>query len=902
MAITLKKYGEKRRFETTPEPPAVEKAGTGTLAFVVQKHAARQLHYDLRLELDDVLKSWAIPAGPSLNPAEKRLAVMVEDHPVDYANFEGIIPKGEYGAGQVIVWDNGDYSPEKDGNLFFDDRSRAQEYIRQGLEKGKISFTLRGRKLNGSWTLVKMQKTKDSWLLMKHKDDFADTKNDVLEKGKSVLSGLTIDDLKAGKLPSREVVDKLSEIPGIKKESFPTRITPMLASLASKSFSDPDWIFEPKLDGYRVIATINLGKVTLISRNGIDITRHYPPIAESLKKQSASNLILDGEVIALDQQGKQCFQCLQGFLDAMHHRKTTEKTSAVIYYVFDILYLDGFSLFEVPLIKRKELLERTLVPSREVKLIEHFEGDGKVIFQSAVEQGLEGIVAKRKDSHYTIGKRSPDWLKIKSTLSDDFIVGGYTQGTGSRANTFGSLLLGYFDQKNRLIPAGNVGTGFDERRLTELKKQLDELQAKKSPFTSEPELTGPVTWVKPVLMAEVKFAEWTRDGRLRAPVFLRLRDDKPPEQVHIFQTKVIKDLADSQHTQKGAPKQETNSLLRQLKNTGNEFILDIDGHKIELSNLNKELWPAVADRKGLTKREFLVYLTRVAPYFLKHLANRPITLKRYPDGINGMHFFQKHWNGTIPDFVETVTLSEQRKKGEYILCNNLPTLIWLGQLADIEFHTWFSRLDPKPDIVIPKNITDKIDKIDYLSRYPDFIIFDLDPYIYSGTELPGEEPQLSREAFNMTGQVSLWLKELLDELSLSSFIKTSGMTGLHIHVPILRQLDFDVVRSSAKTICEYILKRHPKYVTTEWAVEKRRGKIFLDYNQNVRGKTLASVYSPRPSPAATVSTPLRWDEISKVYPTDFTIVNLPDRLTKLGDLWADILHTKRDIKKLLKLT
>ncbi|OGN88983.1 MAG: DNA ligase D, partial [Chloroflexi bacterium RBG_13_46_9] len=616
------------------------------------------------------------------------LAVMVEDHPVDYATFEGIIPKGEYGAGQVIVWDSGDYSPEKEGNLFFDDRARAQEHIRQGLEKGKISFTLRGHKLKGSWTLVKMQKTKDNWLLMKHKDDFADTTNDVLEKGKSVVSGLTIDDLRAGRLPSRGVVDKISKIPGVQKQSFPTRITPMLASLALKPFSDPDWIFEPKLDGFRVIAAINKGKVTLISRNGIDITRHYPLIAESLKKQSASNLLLDGEVIALDRQGKQCFQCLQGFLDAMRHRKPIEKASSIIYYVFDILYLDGFSLFELPLIKRKDLLERAIVPSREVRLIEHFEGDGKVIFQSAVDQGLEGIVAKRKDSHYIIGKRSPDWLKIKSTLSDDFVIGGYTQGAGSRASTFGSLLLGYFDDKNRLMPVGNVGTGFDERRLAELKKQLDTLQVKKSPFASKPELTGIVTWVKPVLVVEVKFAEMTRDGRLRAPVFLRLRDDKPPEQVHVVQTKIIKDPAEPPHTQKALPKEETNSVLRQLKNTGNDFIIDIDGQKIELSNLNKELWPAVAGKKGLTKREFLVYLARVAPYFLKHLANRPITLKRYPDGINGIHFFQKHWNGTIPDFVETVTLSEQRKKGEYILCNNLPTLIWLGQLADIEFHTW----------------------------------------------------------------------------------------------------------------------------------------------------------------------------------------------------------------------
>lgn len=330
--------------------------------------------------------------------------------------------------------------------------------------------------------------------------------------------------------------------------------------------------------------------------------------------------------------------------------------------------------------------------------------------------------------------------------------------------------------------------------------------------------------------------------------------------------------------------------------------MGVEGHKVELNNLEKELWPG-RDGRALTKRDLLVYLARVSPYLLKHLRDRPITLSRYPDGIYGEHFFQKHWGGPIPDFVTTVLLAQHsEKRREYLLCNNLPTLMWLGQAADLELHTWFSRISPGLDREIPTEITSEVDKIDFLSQYPDFIIFDLDPYIYSGTELPGAEPQLNQEGFAMTCHVALWLKETLDGLSLSSFVKTSGRTGLHVYVPILRQFDFHAVHSTAKTVCQFLLNRHSKAVTTGWTVEKRYGKVFLDYNQNVRGKTLASVYSPRPSSKATVSTPLCWDELGKAYPTDFTILNMPDRLTRLGDLWENILDTKHDLKQLLKLS
>ncbi|MBI4285214.1 MAG: DNA ligase D [Chloroflexi bacterium] len=899
----LKEYQEKRTLGLTPEPlPGTGMEGEGTLIFVVQKHAARRLHYDFRLELEGVLKSWAVPGGPSLDPQVKRLAVMVEDHPLDYASFEGTIPKGEYGAGQVIVWDRGDYSPDDDGELYFHDRASAQERIRQGLANGKLSFFLRGHKLKGSWTLVKMKRGEKDWLLIKHQDDFATSGNEVLGQDASVLSGPTIADLKAGTAPRPVAVAGLSSLPGSRKAPFPEVIAPMLAATATKPFSNPDWFFEPKLDGYRIIATINQGTVRLLSRSG-HVTEKYARVRDDLKGQPVGQLVLDGEIIALDVRGRICFQCLQGFLDAMHRKESQGQKAAVItYYVFDILYLDGYSLLEVSLVERKKLLRRILHPSPSVRLLEHFEGDGTAIYEGAIATGLEGIIAKRKDSLYRPGERSADWLKIKSTRTDDFIIGGYTQGKGGRSGTFGALLLGYYNEEDQLISAGHVGTGFDDRSLEDLQTRLKAIKTQQCPFAIVPEVNAPVIWVRPELVAEVKFAEWTRDGKLRVPVFLRLRHDKPPGQVHRSQIGIMPPTPVSSKETGAAPDDAVTRILKQLGDHRDSFMLDIGQYRIELNNLGKELWPALDGRPALTKRDLLIYLAGVSPHLLRHLRDRPITLSRYPDGIHGEHFFQKHWNGPAPDFVVTVPLAERsEKRRDYILCNNLPTLMWLGQLADLEFHSWFSRVSPGPDREVPDNLTDEADRVDFLSRYPDFIIFDLDPYIYSGTELPGAEPQLNREGFALTCQVALWLKETLDELSLSSFVKTSGITGLHVYVPILRQLDFHAVHAAAKTICQFLTKRHPRSVTTDWAVAKRSGKVFLDYNQNVRGKTLASAYSLRPSPEATVSTPLHWDELGAVYPTDFTILNVPDRLAQLGDLWGNILAAKSDLKQKLKL-
>jgi len=889
MGRKLEEYGEKRHFKQTPEPEPQVTERQGPLIFVVQKHRARALHYDFRLEVDGVLKSWSVPKGPSLDPGTKRLAVMVEDHPIDYAGFEGTIPKGEYGAGEVIVWDNGTYSPDEGGKLLFTDRAAAEAEMRQGMEKGKLSFFLRGRKLKGSWTLVRTRQSENSWLLMKHRDEYARADIDILKEEGSVLSGRTVEQVKASEEADDAPPSPLNPggMPGAQPARFPSVIRPMLARLAEAPFSGPGWIFEPKLDGYRTVAHIQKGKVRLLSRRGIDVTQQYSALVSDLVRQPASELILDGEIISLDEKGQQCFQCLQNYLRSMQRTKTAGgEPAALIYYVFDILYLDGYDLRGVALRRRKELLGSIFRPSQQVRLVDYFETEGERVYQAAVKNGLEGVMAKKDDSRYEPGERSGSWLKVKSGLSDEFVIGGYTTGQGIRAHSFGALLLGYYDDKGGLKFAGHVGTGLDEPALAEMKKKLDGLRTDNCPFTEVPETNTPAVWVRPELVAEVKFSEWTQDGRLRIPVFLRLREDKAPAEVRRTEP-VAASEADP------PPADNIQEVLEQLKKPGDSLVLEIGGNRISLTHLKKILWPETRSHAPLTKRHFLAYLASVSLYFLPHLKDRPLTLSRYPGGINGEHFWQKHWNSPLPDFVQRVNITEEEDKvDEYLVCRNLSTLIWLGQEADIEFHTWFSRISPAPDMPARKDI-------DYLLNYPDFIILDLDPYIYSGKEKAGDEPELNRKAFDKVCQVALWLKEIVDKLSLKAYVKTSGKTGLHIYIPIVRNLDYKAVRSAAETIGRFVLQAHPDDITMEWSVEKRKGKIFVDYNQNVRGKTLAAAYSPRPAAEAAVSTPLRWNELGKVYPTEFTILTLPGRLKKTGDLWADIIVNKRDVKEVL---
>ena len=860
------------------------------------------MHYDFRLEADGVLKSWPIPNGPSYKHGERRLAVMTEDHPLDYATFEGVIPKGEYGGGEVIVWDCGIYAPEDHGKPCFD-RDRAERLVRRGIEDGRLGIFLQGHKLRGGWTLVHTEDK--NWLFLKKDDSFASDSHDVLLEDRSVLSGLTIEDLKGGRLPPPKKASLLLEpanATGARKSELLRGLSPMLPSLADRAFSNPNWLFEPKLDGYRVIATVEGNDVRLSSRRGLDCTNEYPWLVEALRQQPYRDAVFDGEIVALDESGKPSFQLLQNRL--------SEPRPFLLYYAFDLLYRDGYDLRGVTLEQRKGLLRNSLIPAERVRMVDTYAEDGIGLYEAARQTGMEGIVAKRRDSRYETGRRSDSWLKIKATHSDEFVIGGYTAGSGSRSDTFGSLVVGYYkDGASKLTYVGHAGSGFDDRTLKSVFDRLQRLRTEDNPFDAEvPKVgmwrrpgkaEGPITWVKPDLVAQVKFAERTSDGILRAPVFLGIRDDKAARDVVSVET-----VAPPEETKTAATTPNDDLVEELLNHTGDKLTLKVNDFEIALSNLNKVFWPAHGDQRALTKRDLIVYFARVSPYLLPHTNDRPLTLVRFPNGINGGHFYQKHYEQGLPPFVETTVLYSDQNKGdgEYIRINNLPTLIWLGQLADIELHTWYSRVDASGDAQgLPTMFSGSLENMHQsVLNYPDFVVFDLDPYLYSGKEARGAEPELHPEGFAATSQAALWLKEMLDGLGLTSFVKTTGKTGLHIYVPIVRTLDYHATHSVSETLARYLAQEHPREVTIEWAVDKRKGKVFADYNQNVRGKTLASIYSPRVLPWAAVSMPLRWEEVGKgVFPTDFTILTAPDRLQQVGDLWAGILEAKHDLAGLL---
>jgi bifunctional non-homologous end joining protein LigD len=892
----LDEYRAKRDFTRTEEPaPAELKPGSGPLKFVIQKHAARRLHYDFRLEVDGVLKSWPIPRGPSYDPHERRLAVMTEDHPLDYGSFEGIIPKGEYGGGEVIVWDAGIYAPEERYQPSAASRDRAEELVRRGIAQGKLTIFLQGGKLRGAWTLVHTQDK--NWLFLKKDDSFADTGRDVTLEDASVLSQLTIEDLKAGRVPQRRanLLPEVATTPGARRAPMPKMLSPMLPALTDKPFKNAGWLFEPKLDGYRVLAYVKDGEVKLYSRRGLDCSGEYPWLVDAIGNQPYREILLDGEIVAIDDNGRPSFQLLQN--------RGGEPKPVLLYYAFDVLYREGYDLRGAALEERKALLAASVIPSERIRIVDTFAEDGVTLFEAAKANGMEGIVAKRRDSRYEPAKRSEAWLKIKATHSDEFVVGGYTAGSGSRASTFGSLIVGYFANGDRkLTYVGHAGSGFDDRTLGAIYKKLQPLRTTECPFNGEVptvgrwvrpgKAEGPITWVRPQLVAQVKYTERTSDGILRAPVFMGLREDKAARDVHAIETAV-------------APQAEPlDDVLQQLENhTSNSLKLVVEGHEIGITNLNKVFWPAHGDQRALTKRDLLIYYARVAPFLLPHTKDRPLTLVRFPNGIHGPSFYQKHYEQPQPPFVETVWLYSDHNKGdgEYLLINNLATLLWLGQIADLELHTWYSRISTTADGAhLPTSFAGSMQNMERSAlNHPDFVVFDLDPYLYSGMEARGAEPELHSEGFAATRQVALWLKEELDTLGLKSFAKTTGKTGLHIYVPIMRTLDYHATHTISETLARYLVQQHPKEVTAEWAVDKRRGKVFVDYNQNVRGKTLASIYSPRVLPWAAVSMPVAWDEIGKVFPTDFTILTAPERLRKVGDLWSGILEAKHDLAGLL---
>ena len=893
---SLTEYSAKRTFSVTPEPPpAVRASGDGPLLFVVQQHSARRLHYDFRLECDGVLKSWAVPRGPSLDPGEKRLAVETEDHPYDYASFEGVIPPGQYGAGEVIVWDCGVFSPDEDGVTWFHDRAAAEREVRDGLANGKLSILLRGEKLKGSFALVRTREAKQ-WLLLKHKDRFVTTA-DVTARSRSVLSGVEVAGLKvvpAQRVPAARLAPAGPVVP------MPDRLAPMLAETGDAPFSKPDWMWEPKLDGYRVLAFVDADGVRLRSRRGLELAPQFPELADELRKQAVDGMIVDGEVVAFDAAGKPSFGALQerAQLKTAREIAAADKAAPAVFFAFDLVHFAGVDLRAFTYDDRRRYLAQCLLPSPRVQLV-HAADDGVALQVAALASGFEGVVGKRRASRYEAGRRSSAWIKVKPTQSGDFVIGGYTQGKGSRA-PLGAVLVGYWD-KRKLRYASHVGSGFDERALAAVRARLVPLARSSCPFVGTPELNGPTTWVEPQVVAEVSFHSWTDDGALRAPVFLRLRDDVDAKRVRrsAATAAVAPDAASAPATS------PIDDVVAQLANPKSAFTLAVGPHQIRLTHLDRVYWPADAalQQPAITKRDLLRYFAQVSPYMLPHLADRPLTMIRMPDGIGGQRFFQKHWAQERPPFVETITVFSGHKDEEhdYIVCDSLPTLLWLAQSGTLEFHVWHSRARPGQDAALAS--TDYATSLESLEasvlNYPDYVLFDLDPYIYSGKEAPGGEPELNTVAFEKGKEVAFWLRELLEGMGLTAIVKTSGKTGLHVFVPIRRTIDFDAARHVSELVGRHLMRLHPRDITLEWSIPKRTGKIFMDYNMNVRGKTLNVAYSPRGAPGGPVSMPLTWEELASAHPLDFRITNVPQRLARSGDRWRDALARKQSLEQAL---
>ena len=882
--MSIREYHNKRDFIKTPEPVGNtdRRTKSGGMKFVVQKHDARRLHYDFRLETKEgILKSWAVPKGLSLDPKVKRLAVMTEDHPLDYLLFEGVIPQGNYGAGTVIVWDTGTYSTDKE--------------LADQLQNGKIIITLSGQKLKGRYLLIrrKIQEAEgNQWLLIKGNDQYTSDEDLTISMPDSVLTRAKNEDLGSKK---QEISDpnRLEQKKTTHHEKFPSTCKPMLGTLIDTPFDSSEWVFEVKWDGVRAILFLNKEELILElkSRNDKLITHRYPELLSPLKsaincKESA---ILDGEIVILDQKGFPDFQEHQRRMN-VDHPKDIERLAKEIpstYYFFDILYIDGRNVQTLPFVERRQILSNVIMSNDRIRISDFIEEKGIEAFEKIKDFNLEGMMAKRKFSRYIQGTRSADWLKIKNIKTQDCVVIGFTKGEGNRQGYFGSLLLAMYNERGELVFVGHSGSGFDFDTLGKIYKELEKIKIDSCPIRYIPYTNRDPVWVRPELVAEVKFHGWTNDRIMRAPIFLRLREDKSPDECRIeteeHLSEVIRDAATTYHI----------PYIKQSNSTGNNRQ---SSNKQLFSNLDKIFWNETKDHKVLTKGDLIDYYEKISEYILPYLKDRPLSLSRYPDGALGKHFYHKNWDKEKPEYVETVKVYSESSGGiiNYIVCNNKDTLLWLANLGCIEMHPWYSRVKDF-DSCKGQELNEDICGL----NFPDFIVFDLDPYIYSGLETAGEEPEYNINGFKAVVEVAYYLKDLFKELNISSYVKTSGKTGLHIFVPIISSYTYDQTRRFAEVIGNMLVKTYPRKITMEWKTIKRKGKVFFDHNQNSKGKTLASIYSVRPTVSATVSMPIEWKELSSIVPTDFNLLNVPST-PKKGDPWKTILEQKQDINKILE--
>jgi bifunctional non-homologous end joining protein LigD len=852
--MALKEYQAKRKFERTPEPAGRRQRGPAkpiskakqekALRFVVQKHDASHLHYDFRLELDGVLKSWAIPKGPSLKPEDKRLAMQVEDHPFEYQHFEGVIPEGNYGAGTVMVWDAGEYYVAPGLS-----RAENEKKLREGLEAGKLTFTLKGHKLQGAFSLIHMKGNlrypkENSWLLIKADDEFA-SKQNILADDRSVLTDRNLDEITREETPpaGAEKSPAITLDPSL-EATMPHHIKPMLATLVDHPFNRPDWFFEIKWDGYRAIAEVRKKKkAELYSRNLLSFENKFPLIFQELQKLDG-NYILDGEIVALDDAGKPSFQLLQDY---------ENNQQRLVYYVFDLLYIDKYDICRLPLWERKQLLQGILPSLSRIFYCDHVETEGVSFFEAAVAQDLEGIIAKDAQSPYLEGKRSSYWLKMKTRKRQEAIICGFTAPRGGRKN-LGALILGMYDA-GKLKYIGHTGTGMDTKTLKSLHEQLTPLIIPASPFEKTPKTNEKPTWVKPELVCEVAFTEWTHDGNMRHPVYLGLRTDKPAEEVCMETEKPVEKTVPKSGSKTGQFAKEAPGKQKQM--------LTIHRHKVTLSNPERVLWPKL----NIRKKDLVNYYRSVAPYILPYLKDRPYVMHRFPEGVTGESFYQKDVIADVPKWVERIEIfSESNQETiHYVICQNEETLVWLANLACIEMNPWNSRR---------QNLEN-----------PDWAAIDLDP---------------QGIGFNRVIEAAQVVHQILEDWNIPNYCKTSGATGLHIYVPLAAQYSYDTARDFAHMVAMLAHQELPKTTSLERSPSKRTHQIYLDYLQNRYGQTLVSPYSVRPTPEATVSTPLLWEEVKPgLLPTQFTINNIAERLDDVGDLWKPVMGPGVNLKKLL---
>ena len=820
----LDAYRAKRALERTPEPAgAIAPDGGGGL-FVVHQHAARRLHFDLRLEMEGVLRSWAVPKGPSYDTAEKRLAVHVEDHPLEYGDFEGLIPAGNYGAGAVIVWDRGEWIPQGDPL--------------DGLAKGKLLFELRGYKLRGMWTLVKLKKSEKDWLLIKERDSWA-TKEPQELPPESVLSGLTVQELGEGGDRAEAIRRELVELGAAKRVVDVKSVKLMLAESAERVFTRKGWLFEPKLDGYRVLAARAKGEPRLITRNGNDCSAGFPEIVRAIAALPFDRLVLDGEVVALDDGGRPSFQRLQGRarlsrpIDIRH----AAVNNPVTYYAFDLLGFEDFDLRSLPLTQRKQLLRTLLPPVGALRYLEHVEEEGEALYQETQRHRLEGIVAKKGDSSYKAG-RSPAWVKIRSRKTGDFVVVGFTAPKGQRGG-FGALQLAdYVD--GTLTYAGRAGSGFSDKQLAEVKRTLESQKRPDPPCTGLLQVEKDTTWVEPTMVCEVEYTEVTDEGLLRQPVFLRFRDDKQPEEC-------VREVGNYPIPKDEAPRP------RSVPRDEGEL-------PFELTNLKKIFWPD----EGYTKGDLIEYYRAVSPWLLSYLRNRPLVMTRYPDGIGGKSFFQKDAPGFRPDWIRTERMwsEDTQREIDYFVCDDEASLLYVVNLGTIPLHLWASRVPT-------------------LER-PDWCVLDLDP---------------KGAPFDHVVEVAREAKKLCDRIGLPVLVKSTGSSGLHLMIPLGRECTHEQSRSLGELLARCLVERLPKIATIIRQVTHREGKVYVDYLQNGSGKLIVAPFSVRPLPGAPVSVPLAWREVnSKLDIRRHTIQTVPERMRKMkSDPLAEVLELSPDL-------